>query len=125
VNRPDVLRPGRVAGGEDGSGSIWILGIGLALLVLLGVVATAGAMIMARHRAETAADLGALAGAGHAVEGGQAACAAAGRIVTANGGSLVGCRLEAFDLIVTVEVRGPRGWGVSRASARAGPARSP
>lgn len=101
-----------------------MLGLGLALLVLLGVVATAGGMVVARHRAETAADLGALAGAALAIEGPQLACAAAGRIVTANGGSLVSCRLEVLDLIVTADVRGPQGWGTAQASARAGPARS-
>jgi secretion/DNA translocation related TadE-like protein len=110
--------------GDGGSGSIWLLGLGAALLVLLAAAASAGGVVLARHRAEAAADLGALAGAAHAVEGTQAACAVAGRIVVANGGSLVSCRLAAFDLIVTAEVRGPRGWGSARASARAGPIRS-
>ena len=114
----------RSSAGDEGSGSVWMLGIGAALLVLLVAVATAGGVVVARHRAETAADLGALAGAARAVDGTQAACATADRIVTANGGSLVSCRVEALDLIITAEVRGPRGWGTARASARAGPART-
>ena len=88
------------------------------------VAALSGAAMTARHRAQIAADLGALAGARHAVEGAQAACARAEMIVTRNGAALAGCRLDGLDLVV--EVKGtvswlPDGLEATQASARAGP----
>jgi secretion/DNA translocation related TadE-like protein len=109
---------------DEGSATIWMLGISDAMLLIAGMVATAGNVLVARHRAENAADLGALAGATHAIEGATTACAAAGAIVRANGGSVVDCGLEALDVIVTAQVEAPPPWGTVRASARAGPARS-
>ena len=84
----------------------------------------AGGLLVARHRAQSAADLGALAGALRAVEGTGVACPAADRIVRANGGRLVACRVEGLDVVVTVRVAGPAGWGSAEESARAGPARA-
>jgi secretion/DNA translocation related TadE-like protein len=110
---------------DEGSATIWILGIGVALFLISTMFAAAGSVLVAHRRAETAADLGALAGATHAIEGATTACAAAGAIVRANGGSLVACGLDALDVIVTAEVNAPPPWGTVRASARAGPARSP
>ena len=112
-------------GSDGGSGTIWMLGVGLAVLAFSLAGATAGGALVDRHRAETAADLGALAGAARAVDGQQAACGEAERIIVANGGRLAACRVEALDVIVTVTVDGHRGWGTAKASARAGPARSP
>jgi secretion/DNA translocation related TadE-like protein len=101
-----------------------MLGVALVVLLFAGAVAMAGGVAVARHRAETAADLGALAGAVHAAEGEAAACAEAARIVHANGAELVGCRLDALDATVTAAVRAPGGWGTASASARAGPFRA-
>ena len=84
----------------------------------------AGGFIVARHLAETAADLGALAGAGRVVEGEAAACAEADRIVRANRGTIESCRVEVLDVVITVRVGGPAGWGDAKASARAGPERA-
>jgi secretion/DNA translocation related TadE-like protein len=108
---------------DRGSASIWALGIGLGV-VLLGLgVAAVGTALVARQRAQTAADLGALAGAVLVLHGEPAACARAADLVAANGGRLAGCRAEALDLIVTAEVEAV-GVGTARASARAGPVRS-
>ncbi|MGH3680628.1 MAG: Rv3654c family TadE-like protein, partial [Natronosporangium sp.] len=79
------------------------------------------------HRAQSAADLAALAGAARAVAGQTAACARAGEIVAANGARLSHCRLDGLDLTVTVEVAPPAGAGLHRtalATARAGPVRA-
>jgi secretion/DNA translocation related TadE-like protein len=110
---------------DRGSASLWLLGVGLALLVLCGSVTMVGGLVVARHRAESAADLGALAGAQRAVDGQAGACARAASIVHDNGARLLTCRLDGFDLTVTTEVGGPAGWGAAQASARAGPERAP
>ena len=110
--------------GDRGSASLWSLGVGLVLAILAAVVAMAGGVAVARHRAQTAADFGALAGAINAVEGEGSACAEAGRLVTANGAQLVACHLDGLDVTVTASVLAPYGWGRARASARAGPIRA-
>jgi secretion/DNA translocation related TadE-like protein len=76
-----------------------------------------GVAVTDRHRAQVAADLGALAGARYAVDGAGTVCGHAGEIVAANGGRLVKCRLDGLDLVVTAQV------GPARATARAGPVR--
>jgi secretion/DNA translocation related TadE-like protein len=95
------------------------------LLVGLGVV-QAGAAMVARHQAQVAADLGALAGARQWYLGAAAACARAGDLVRANHARLAGCAVAGPDLVVTtaVDPTGPAGRvGSARATARAGPVR--
>jgi len=111
--------------GDRGGATVWLLGAGL-LTVAFGVaIAGVGAAVVARHQAQAAADLGALAGAMHALEGEDVACRHAAEIVAANGGRLTACLLSGFDVLVTAEVA-PSGYaalaGTARASARAGPA---
>ena len=101
-----------------------MLGVALVVVLFAGAVAMAGGVAVARHRAEMAADLGALAGAVHAVDGEAAACGQAERIVHANGAELLGCWLDALDVTVTAAVQAPGGWGTASASARAGPLRA-
>ena len=101
------------------------LAVGLALVILAVGVAAAGAALVARHRAQVAADAAALAGAAHTIEGIAASCAEAARVVVANGGTMVHCRLDGWDVVVTAAVRpaGPvAALGTATASARAGPA---
>jgi secretion/DNA translocation related TadE-like protein len=86
--------------------------------------ALGGAAASARHRAQAAADLGALAGARYAVDGSSVACARAAGIVEANGARLVGCRLEGVDLVVVAELP-VVGLGTARGTARAGPVDGP
>ncbi|UWZ59280.1 flp pilus-assembly TadE/G-like family protein [Dactylosporangium aurantiacum] len=90
-----------------------------ALVVGIGV---AGVRV-ARHRAQNAADAGALAGAVWAVDGPGEACAVAGRVVTANGARLVNCSVDGLDVRVTVEVSLSDAVPAGTASARAGPVR--
>ena len=117
--------PVRPTARERGSATVWVLAVGLLIVVVALASAAAGAGAVARHRAQSAADLGALAGAIRALDGAGTACAHARTIVAANGARLVACRLDGFDVIVSAEVV-PSGVaavaGVATASARAGPA---
>ncbi|NJC82028.1 flp pilus-assembly TadE/G-like family protein [Planosporangium mesophilum] len=112
---------------DRGSASLWLLGVALAVLAFAGAVAAAGSVLVARHRAQAAADLGALAGAVLAVDGEPAACDRAGQVVAANGAGLVACRLDGLDVVISAQaepVSLGRPFGPARAWARAGPVRS-
>jgi secretion/DNA translocation related TadE-like protein len=112
---------------DRGSASVLVLGAGLAVLLVGSAVAWVGAATVARHQAETAADLGALAGAQRSVLGDRVACTRARRIVTANGGSVLACSVDGLDVTVRVGV-GPPGlagrFSLATATARAGPIRA-
>ena len=110
---------------DDGLATVWAA---TAVAVLLGVLAAmldmAGA-VAARHRAEAAADLGALAAAGQAVRGTDVACARAAGVASGTGGRVVLCRLQGWDAVVEVEVAvrsSLLGTVTVRGRARAGPA---
>ena len=100
---------------DRGSASIWLLAVGFVVVSVGTAAALVGVARTDRHRAQAAADLGALAGARYAIAGTGTACARAGEIVSANGARLLDCRLEGLDLVVTA------GLGPARAAARAGP----
>jgi secretion/DNA translocation related TadE-like protein len=103
------------------------LAVGSVLLAAGLAGASLGAAHVARHQAQAAADLGALAGAVTAVEGPRAACARAAAIVTASRARLTGCAVEGLDLVVRVEVTPPGAAGLpgpATATARAGPVRA-
>jgi secretion/DNA translocation related TadE-like protein len=110
---------------DRGAATVWVLACGLMTVLVALAMSMVGAGIVARHRAQGAADLGALAGAAHAIEGEQSACATAGSIAAANGARMTRCGMEGFDVIVTVEVSPALVASLgrsARASARAGPA---
>jgi secretion/DNA translocation related TadE-like protein len=106
---------------DRGAASVLVLAIGL-VLVLLGVAgATVGAARVARHQARNAADLGALAGAAHTIEGQAAACAVAARFVRANEARMTGCAVTGLEIVVRASV-GFRGFPAgAEVAARAGP----
>jgi secretion/DNA translocation related TadE-like protein len=112
-----------VSRGQRGAASL--LGVSLLSVLLLigaalGVVA---AMVWAHRTAQAAADLSALAGAA-ALQEGEDACGAAGRIAGGNHASLTSCRVRGEEVVVEVTVTGPRWLGQEEdlsASARAGP----
>jgi secretion/DNA translocation related TadE-like protein len=97
------------------------------LAVLLAVTLTVtqlGAAVVARHRAQAIADLGALAAAARLAEGQVAACAAAGAVISAMQANAGGCSVQGLDVVIAVEVPvsiGRWGTGQALASARAGP----
>lgn len=90
--------------------------------VLAGIAAAGiqlGGAVVARHRAQAAADLAALAAAGALPAGAQAACERAGDIAGAMGASLTDCRVDGLDVVIGAQVT--VGVGAARAAARAGP----
>jgi secretion/DNA translocation related TadE-like protein len=113
---------------ERGSASIWVLTCS-ALVLLVGIVAAMRASaVLARHRAESATGLAALAAAARIGFGGEV-CAAAAPIAAANGAALLDCRADlapdGLSGTVVVRVRVEvhlAGWAQGRvvASARAG-----
>lgn len=122
MSRPASWRSG---GTEAGSASVWVLAIAVCASTISWAVFLVGLAIGARHQAETAADLAALAGAA-AVASGSSGCAAAARTAVENSGTLLSCAVSP-DGQVTVAVRVAVPDAVARlqvgdalASARAG-----
>ena len=95
----------------------------VVLLTVTGGVAYLGAAVVARHRAQAAADLAALAAAARVPAGTESACAQADAVARAMRAGATGCVVDDLDVVITVEVStaGSR-WGAARAAARAGPA---
>lgn len=75
---------------DRGSASIWVLACS-ALVLVIGVIgAVRTSAVLARHRAESAADLAALAAAGQ-IGVSEQMCAAARSIAAANGAHVLRC----------------------------------
>jgi secretion/DNA translocation related TadE-like protein len=114
---------------DRGAATVWVLAVGVAFVLLGLACAAVGVAAVGRHQAQTAADLGALAGAARVLEGPAAACARAGEIAAANGGRVTACVVHGFDVVVRVEVAvrlPPRGTvRLAMARARAGPVTAP
>lgn len=126
------VRPGTAPArtrGPDDSGVATVYAALAAVLVLgLAVVGIdLGGAVLARHRAEAAADLAALAAAADAALGQDAACARARTIAAGMDSTVRQCVLDGWDALV--EVGTPRGavLGDSEAlgRARAGPVEPP
>lgn len=117
----------RIAGRDDGSGSVVVLALGAVLVLAMVGVASAAQVVIARHSAEASADLSALAAASTVVLGGPgAACARAARVAAAQETRLDECAV-ADDLTVRVVVvrslpGALAGLGPVQGRARAGPA---
>jgi len=84
------------------------------MAVTYGAFVVASAVI-ARHRAQAAADLAALAAAARLPAGDDAACGQAAEIARAMRVNVAECVIEDLDVVVTVAA------GKARAAARAGP----
>lgn len=109
---------------DRGAATIWTAGgIALVMVAVSGLLSFVSA-VAARHRAESAADLAALAAASWAVAGEGRACAQARWVVEEMGVELRSCRLSSWDALVEV-VAEPAGvlgkFGAAAAKARAGP----
>lgn len=93
----------------------------VALLWVTGAGAYLGSAVVARHRAQAAADLAALAAAARLPSGAAVACARATAVAHEMRVDDVGCGVEGLDVVVTARV--PVAFaGAARAAARAGPA---
>lgn len=97
--------PRPCAATDRGAASVWLLALGVAVVAVAAFGALVGAAIIARHQAQTAADLGALSAAVHAVEGAAAACGHATRVVSANHAQMVECRVLGLEAVVSVRRR--------------------
>ncbi|XRQ16821.1 Rv3654c family TadE-like protein [Actinomadura welshii] len=108
-------------GGDRGAGTIWVLAF--AAVIWVGAVAAVavGGVRGARHRADAAADLAALAAAARVAVGEDGACASAGRIAAETGARLARCRVreEVVEVSVTVDMVVPMGIGAVTVSSRA------
>ncbi|MGV9359865.1 Rv3654c family TadE-like protein [Amycolatopsis sp. NPDC003731] len=112
---------------DRGAATIWTAMAVAALTVVATLAMWLGATVMARHRAESAADLGALAAASHASEGPVRACERARWVADRMRVTLRTCRWQQLDALVEVEASTPAIAGLPRPSAhaRAGPAAEP
>ena len=111
-------------GADRGSATVWAAAAVAAVLVIAVAGMHLGGVLLARHRAESAADLAALAAAGRSAAGPQVACARARELAERMSAEVVSCRLEGWDVLVETQVRpaGPlAGFGSATARARAGP----
>jgi secretion/DNA translocation related TadE-like protein len=111
--------------GAPGRGSGAVLGVGLVgvLTTVAALVAVLAGAVADQRRVETAADLGALAGAA-AVQHARAACPAARAVVSRNGASVASCVVAGEVVVVTARRRTPPLLGrrfVAESTARAGP----
>lgn len=95
--------------------------VGVLVALTSGLVIL-GAAVVARHRAQAAADLAAHAAAVGLPAGQQFACAQAASVTSAMSVTLAGCAVDGLDAVVSVDAAtGLRQWR-ARAQARAGPA---
>ncbi|WP_256387024.1 Rv3654c family TadE-like protein [Mycolicibacterium sp. GF69] len=97
----------------------------VAVLVMITAGATyLGVAVAARHRAQAAADLGALAAAHGLASGADAACTWARAVLAAMSAEMVSCETADLDTVVVADIPvhlGRFGMGTARAMARAGP----
>ncbi len=96
-----------------------------ALVAITAMLMQVGTVVSVRHRAQSAADLAALAAAIGLDHGTDAACAAAHEVAERMRTAVMSCEVEGWDVEVAVTVPVPlSSLGVrdARAVARAGPA---
>ena len=96
----------------------------VVLLSVTGAGVYLGSAVVARHRAQAAADLAALAAAARLPSGAVAACVRATAVARAMRVDDAQCRVDDLDVIVTVSITvrlGAAFRGAARAAARAGP----
>jgi secretion/DNA translocation related TadE-like protein len=102
--------------------------VAVAMMAVLLAITVAcvylGSAVIARHRAQAAADLAALAAAGRLTQGRDGACAHAVTLAESMHATLADCSVVGLDVVVAVEVPvalGRLGSASARAVARAGP----
>lgn len=112
---------------DEGVATVLVAICVATLVIVTGIAVQLGAVLLARHRAEAAADLAALAAAALVLGGTEPPCAAAEHYARANGAELVSCALDSLDVRIQVSVRVRAGplVGVATGRARAGPALDP
>ncbi|GAA3557078.1 hypothetical protein GCM10022222_45930 [Amycolatopsis ultiminotia] len=108
---------------DSGVATVWTALATVALVSVSVLVWWVGVAITARHRAEAAADLGALAAAAHAADGPTTACARAREVADRERAVVTSCRWRDRDAFVEVRstVAPVPGSPPPTARARAGP----
>ena len=99
--------------------------IAVLLAITIGCIHV-GSAVTARHRAQSAADLAALAAAARLADGEAAACSHAQAVADAMRTDVARCARDELDVVVAVEVSvtlGRLGVGRAQGVARAGPVR--
>ncbi|MEU0525331.1 Rv3654c family TadE-like protein [Streptomyces niveus] len=104
---------------DRGSATVWAAMATTALIAVFAVILAMGQAVVARHRAGSAADLAALAAAGHALRGAEAACARAAEVAGAQGAQVVRCAVVGE--IADVTARADFGPYAPTVRSRAGP----
>lgn len=117
----------RLARDDRGYATVAAAGVIVGVVSVLVMVVYVGAAVIARHRAQSAADLAVLAAAIDHVSGDADACATAREVIDdqRSGVVLRRCRTDGTDVVVEVGVPITLGLFGSRdasAAARAGPA---
>lgn len=116
--RPNLVRA------ERGAASLVAVAMMAVLLAITTGGAYVGSAVIARHRAQAAADLAALAAARHLADGTAVACSQASAVANAMRTVVTECVVEDLDVVVAVDVPVSLGRfdvGPARATARAGP----
>jgi secretion/DNA translocation related TadE-like protein len=105
---------------DEGAATIWAASLIAVMMAVAGSVLVFGAVVSARHRAASAADLAALAAAAYGPWGEEYACGRARWVTDRMGMRLVECRMSGW--VARVEVAGAiSGLADVTARARAGP----
>ena len=118
------LRPSSWDRRDRGSATLLAVAMVALVLAVFGGAVVVGTAVIARHRAQAAADLAALAAAGRLAAGQETACGWAASLANAMNASVADCVVHDLDVIVTVDVPvSLTRWGIgtARAAARAGP----
>ncbi|MEU8513239.1 Rv3654c family TadE-like protein [Kitasatospora sp. NPDC048722] len=122
---------GRGGAADAGSATVWLVAFAMLGCSVFAATMAVGAVVVARHRAEAAADLAALAAADRLFLDPDGGCGRAVGIVAAQGAGLVSCVLDRDDDAVEVVAEVPVAGlpvrlpvGPARARARAGPVRA-
>lgn len=109
---------------DQGSGTIWAGAVAMVVCAIGSMILVVAISQMARHRANTAADLAALAAAQVLLDGTADPCAEAAQKASANSADLTSCEVDGENVTVVVSVAVRLGrWGIghAKAAARAGP----
>jgi secretion/DNA translocation related TadE-like protein len=110
-------------GDERGSGTVIMLAVVAAMVMLSVSGLLLASAVLASHRARAAADLAALAGAEALMRGEApaAACQVGARVAVANHGSVQVCFASGAQVRLSVAVAAVEGLGLATARSRAGP----
>lgn len=111
--------------GDRGATALIVLALAGVISLLGATTSALAAVAVARQRAAAAADLAALAGAAHVLEGQAVACRWAQRVAAADDAALRRCTVHGDVVEVVAQVRPPGAlgrFGAATSRARAGPA---